>query len=103
MFRKHIEELFTSAGLTYNVLIDCRNSETAKALVSQGFGLMFLHENMIYMENDPHNLVYFSLREASPVFTIYVITNPNTYTSLAAKKFVNFTSQEFTYTEPGNL
>lgn len=102
LFRKHIEELFTRAGLAYNVLIDCRNSETAKALVSQGFGLMFLHENMIYKENDPHNLVYFSLREASPVFTIYVITNPNTYTSFAAKKFVNFTSQKFSHSEAGN-
>ncbi|MNF16817.1 hypothetical protein D3C80_2200150 [compost metagenome] len=55
---------------------------------------MFLHESMIDKENNPHNLVYFSLREKTPQFTISILTNPQSYTSLAASTFVELVCQE---------
>lgn len=89
LFRTEIEKFFASESLQYNVLLNCKNSETAKALVSQGFGVMFLHESMINKMNNPHQLVYFSLIEQAPEFTISIITNPQAYTSLATQKFID--------------
>ena len=92
-FRMQLEQFFADANLTYNVLLNCKNSETAKALVAQGFGIMFLHETMIFENNNPHQLVYFSTRERAPEFTVSLVTNPQTYTSLAAQKFVDMVCQ----------
>lgn len=94
LFRERLEQFFQEAKLNYNVLLNCKNSETAKALVAQGFGVMFLHETMIDKENNPHHLVYFSLKEQTPEFTISIVTNPQTYTSLAASKFVEMVHKE---------
>ncbi|WP_018749947.1 LysR family transcriptional regulator [Paenibacillus sanguinis] len=95
LFREQLEQFFQEAKLDYNVLLNCKNSETAKALVAQGFGVMFLHESMIDKENNPHHLVYFSLKEQAPKFTISIVTNPQTYTSLAASKFLEMVYSEF--------
>lgn len=94
LFRTEIEHFFASANLQYNVLLNCKNSETAKALVSQGFGVMFIHESMINKMNNPHQLVYFSLIEKAPEFTISIITNPQAYISLATQKFIDLIRYE---------
>ncbi|MEO3944270.1 LysR family transcriptional regulator [Gorillibacterium sp. CAU 1737] len=94
MFRERLEQFFQDAQLTYNVLLNCKNSETAKALVAKGFGVMFLHETMIDKENNPHHLVYFSLKEKTPEFTISIVTNPQAYSSLAARTFVELVCRE---------
>lgn len=93
-FRISLEQFFADYNLQYNVLLNTKNSETAKALVAQGFGIMFLHETMIVENNNPHQLVYFSTKERAPEFTVSLVTNPQTYTSLAAQKFVDIVCQQ---------
>jgi DNA-binding transcriptional LysR family regulator len=99
---RHVSDIILNfAGFNPNVILTLKNHETARRLVSNGFGVMLMPLQYVKLFEDKYHSNYFIIDDCKYAYwNSCIATNPNMYLSKAAKVFIDLVHEYYKSGEP---
>ncbi len=99
--RQVTDIILNIAGINPTISLTLKNHETARRLVSKGFGIMLMPMQYIKIFSDSYDVNYYIIDENKDAYwQSCIATNPNIYLSKAAKAFIDLVHEYYELGEP---
>lgn len=99
--RKVFNAFCHEADLDPQIILTTKNFETAKKLVSQGYGITLLPIQYTKMFDDGYDVEIYNLQDSESTFWYSCIaTRPDTYISNITKVFLDYVKEYYKHGEP---